>query len=102
VASNNDGWRVDLLPLPGIDPKDTSQLHRVDTGRSRHREESSTVCVAWLLEPGEKSALVICDDACIDETVNAAVFGSLLYQRQLCMSTDASASTTRSPMNRAV
>lgn len=41
-----------------------------------------------LLELGGKSPLVILDDADIDAAVNAAVFGSFLYQGQICMSTE--------------
>lgn len=41
-----------------------------------------------LLELGGKSPLVILDDADIDQAVNAAVFGSFLYQGQICMSTE--------------
>lgn len=41
-----------------------------------------------LLELGGKSPLVVLDDADIDAAVNAAVFGSFLYQGQICMSTE--------------
>jgi salicylaldehyde dehydrogenase len=41
-----------------------------------------------LLELGGKSPLVVLDDANIDETVKAAVFGSFLFQGQICMSTE--------------
>jgi len=41
-----------------------------------------------LLELGGKSPLVILDDADVDEAVKAAVFGSFLYQGQICMSTE--------------
>lgn len=41
-----------------------------------------------LLELGGKSPLVVLDDADIDEAVKAAVFGSFLYQGQICMSTE--------------
>ena len=41
-----------------------------------------------LLELGGKSPLVVLDDADIDGAVNAAVFGSFLYQGQICMSTE--------------
>jgi salicylaldehyde dehydrogenase len=41
-----------------------------------------------LLELGGKSPLVILDDANIDEAVKAAVFGSFLFQGQICMSTE--------------
>lgn len=41
-----------------------------------------------LLELGGKSPLVVLDDANIDEAVKAAVFGSFLFQGQICMSTE--------------
>lgn len=41
-----------------------------------------------LLELGGKSPLVVLDDANIDEAVKSAVFGSFLYQGQICMSTE--------------
>ena len=41
-----------------------------------------------LLELGGKSPLVVLDDANVDEAVKAAVFGSFLYQGQICMSTE--------------
>lgn len=41
-----------------------------------------------LLELGGKSPLVVLDDANIEETVKASIFGSFLYQGQICMSTE--------------
>lgn len=41
-----------------------------------------------LLELGGKSPLIILEDANIDDAVRAAVFGSFLYQGQICMSTE--------------
>lgn len=41
-----------------------------------------------LLELGGKSPFVVLDDADIDSAVNAAVFGSFIYQGQVCMSTE--------------
>lgn len=41
-----------------------------------------------LLELGGKAPLVLLDDADIDGAVNAAIFGSFLYQGQICMSTE--------------
>jgi acyl-CoA reductase-like NAD-dependent aldehyde dehydrogenase len=41
-----------------------------------------------LLELGGKSPLVVLEDADIDGAVNSAVFGSFLYQGQICMSTE--------------
>lgn len=41
-----------------------------------------------LLELGGKAPFVVLDDADIDGAVNAAIFGSFLYQGQICMSTE--------------
>jgi salicylaldehyde dehydrogenase len=41
-----------------------------------------------LLELGGKSPLLVLDDANVDEAVKAAVFGSFLFQGQICMSTE--------------
>jgi acyl-CoA reductase-like NAD-dependent aldehyde dehydrogenase len=41
-----------------------------------------------LLELGGKSPLVVLDDADVDDAVRSAVFGSFLYQGQICMSTE--------------
>lgn len=41
-----------------------------------------------VLELGDKSPLVVLDDAVIDDAVSAAIFGSFIYQGQICMSTD--------------
>jgi acyl-CoA reductase-like NAD-dependent aldehyde dehydrogenase len=41
-----------------------------------------------LLELGGKAPLVVLDDADLDGAVNAAIFGSFLYQGQICMSTE--------------
>jgi salicylaldehyde dehydrogenase len=35
-----------------------------------------------------EQGLVVLDDANVDEAVKAAVFGSFLYQGQICMSTE--------------
>lgn len=41
-----------------------------------------------LLELGGKSPLIVLDDADVDAAVKAAVFGSFLFQGQICMSTE--------------
>jgi acyl-CoA reductase-like NAD-dependent aldehyde dehydrogenase len=41
-----------------------------------------------LLELGGKAPFVVLEDADIDGAVNSAVFGSFLYQGQICMSTE--------------
>lgn len=51
-------------------------------------EKSAKQLKRCLLELGDKSPLVVLDDANIDHAVSAAIFGSFLYQGQICMSTD--------------
>lgn len=41
-----------------------------------------------ILELGDKSPLVVLDDANIDDAVTAGVFGAFLYQGQICMTTE--------------
>ncbi len=50
--------------------------------------ESAKHLKRCLLELGGKAPFVVLDDADIDGAVNAAVFGSFLYQGQICMSTE--------------
>jgi salicylaldehyde dehydrogenase len=51
-------------------------------------EKAATQLKRCLLELGGKSPLVVLDDAHVDEAVKAAVFGSFLFQGQICMSTE--------------
>jgi len=51
-------------------------------------EKAAHALKPCLLELGGKAPLVVLDDADIDGAVNAAVFGSFLYQGQICMSTE--------------
>lgn len=51
-------------------------------------QKAATHLKRCLLELGGKSPLVVLDDADIDEAVKVAVFGSFLYQGQICMSTE--------------
>jgi acyl-CoA reductase-like NAD-dependent aldehyde dehydrogenase len=51
-------------------------------------ESCATHLKRCLLELGGKAPFVVLDDADIDGAVNAAVFGSFLYQGQICMSTE--------------
>ena len=51
-------------------------------------QKAATQLKRCLLELGGKAPLVVLDDANIDEAVKAAVFGSFLYQGQICMSTE--------------
>lgn len=41
-----------------------------------------------VLELGDKSPLVVLDDANVDDAVAAGIFGAFLYQGQICMSTE--------------
>lgn len=41
-----------------------------------------------ILELGDKSPLVVLDDANVDDAVKAGVFGAFLYQGQICMTTE--------------
>ncbi|MDF2506178.1 MAG: aldehyde dehydrogenase [Microbacterium sp.] len=51
-------------------------------------EKSARHLKPVLLELGGKAPFVVLDDADIDGAVNAAVFGSFLFQGQICMSTE--------------
>jgi acyl-CoA reductase-like NAD-dependent aldehyde dehydrogenase len=51
-------------------------------------EKSGRALKRCLLELGGKAPFVVLDDADLDGAVNAAVFGSFLYQGQICMSTE--------------
>ena len=51
-------------------------------------QRAATQLKRCLLELGGKAPLVVLDDANVDEAVKAAVFGSFLYQGQICMSTE--------------
>jgi acyl-CoA reductase-like NAD-dependent aldehyde dehydrogenase len=51
-------------------------------------EKAAQALKPCLLELGGKAPLVVLDDADIDGAVNAAVFGSFLYQGEICMSTE--------------
>jgi len=51
-------------------------------------QKAATHLKRCLLELGGKSPLVVLDDADVDEAVKAAVFGTFLYQGQICMSTE--------------
>jgi acyl-CoA reductase-like NAD-dependent aldehyde dehydrogenase len=51
-------------------------------------EKSGRNLKRCLLELGGKAPFVVLDDADIDGAVNAAIFGTFLYQGQICMSTE--------------
>ncbi|SHM44437.1 Acyl-CoA reductase [Sphingobium sp. YR657] len=51
-------------------------------------QKSATHLKRCLLELGGKAPFVVLDDADIESAVNAAIFGSFLYQGQICMSTE--------------
>lgn len=68
-------------------------VHRINfTGSTRVgriiAQKAATQLKRCLLELGGKSPLIVLDDADVDEAVKAAVFGSFLYQGQICMSTE--------------
>lgn len=41
-----------------------------------------------ILELGDKSPMVVLDDANVDDAVTAGIFGAFLYQGQICMTTE--------------
>ena len=51
-------------------------------------QKAATQLKPCLLELGGKAPFVVLDDADLDGAVNAAIFGSFLYQGQICMSTE--------------
>jgi acyl-CoA reductase-like NAD-dependent aldehyde dehydrogenase len=51
-------------------------------------QKAATHLKRCLLELGGKSPLVVLDDADLEGAVKSAVFGSFLYQGQICMSTE--------------
>lgn len=51
-------------------------------------EKAATQLKPCLLELGGKAPFVVLDDADIEGAVSAAIFGSFLYQGQICMSTE--------------
>jgi acyl-CoA reductase-like NAD-dependent aldehyde dehydrogenase len=51
-------------------------------------EKAAAQLKPCLLELGGKAPFVVLDDADLDGAVNAAIFGSFLYQGQICMSTE--------------
>ncbi|WP_091740834.1 aldehyde dehydrogenase [Phenylobacterium immobile] len=51
-------------------------------------EKAAAQLKPCLLELGGKAPFVVLDDADIDGAVSAAIFGSFLYQGQICMSTE--------------
>lgn len=52
-----------------------------------------------LLELGGKAPFVVLDDADIDGAVDAAIFGSFMFQGQICMSTERFVVDEKSPMS---
>ncbi|MGJ9374204.1 aldehyde dehydrogenase [Nesterenkonia sp. CF4.4] len=51
-------------------------------------EKSGRYLKPALLELGGKAPLVVLDDADLDGAVNAAIFGTYMFQGQICMSTE--------------
>jgi acyl-CoA reductase-like NAD-dependent aldehyde dehydrogenase len=62
------------------------------TGSTRAGRVVAELCARYLkkvlLELGGKAALIVLDDADIDEAVKAATYGAFFNQGQLCMSTE--------------
>lgn len=97
------GFPAGVLNYINNDPKDAPEvidtliahkaIRRINfTGSTRIgriiAQKAATHLKRCLLELGGKSPLVVLDDANVDEAVKAAVFGSFLYQGQICMSTE--------------
>jgi len=51
-------------------------------------QQAATHLKPVLLELGGKAPFIVLDDADIDGAVNAAIFGSFMFQGQICMSTE--------------
>jgi acyl-CoA reductase-like NAD-dependent aldehyde dehydrogenase len=62
------------------------------TGSTRVGKLLALTCAKYLkpilLELGGKAPLIVCEDADLDEAVNATVFGAFAHQGQICMSTE--------------
>lgn len=97
------GLPAGVLNVVTNDPKDAAEVvdaliahkavRRINfTGSTRIgriiAQKAATYLKRCLLELGGKSPLVVLDDADVDEAVKSAVFGSFLYQGQICMSTE--------------
>lgn len=97
------GFPAGTLNFVTNDPKDAAEIieamiahpavRRVNFTGSTHvgriiAEKSGRYLKRCLLELGDKSPLVVLDDADIDAAVNSAIFGAFFYQGQICMSTE--------------
>lgn len=97
------GFPAGTLNFVTNDPKDAPEvvetmiahpaIRRVNFTGSTHvgriiGEKCGRYLKRCLLELGDKSPMVVLEDANIDGAVNATIFGAFLYQGQICMSTE--------------
>lgn len=97
------GFPAGTLNFITNDPQDAPQViealiahpavRRINFTGSTHvgriiAEKSAKYLKRCILELGDKSPLVVLDDANIDDAVAAGVFGAFLYQGQICMTTE--------------
>ncbi|MGL3608057.1 aldehyde dehydrogenase [Rhizobium sp. G187] len=97
------GFPAGVLNFLTNDPKDAADVvdaliahpavRRVNFTGSTHvgriiAEKAGRQLKRCLLELGDKSPLVVLDDADLDGAVSAGIFGAFLYQGQICMSTE--------------
>ena len=62
-------------------------VHRLDRGRPRVGELAGRHLKRAHLELGGNSALIVLDDADVDQAASAGAWGSFLHQGQICMTT---------------
>ncbi|UZX45283.1 aldehyde dehydrogenase (plasmid) [Agrobacterium sp. 13-2099-1-2] len=97
------GFPAGVLNFLTNDPKDAPDVvdaliahpavRRINFTGSTHvgriiAEKAGRHLKRCILELGDKSPLVVLDDADIDGAVSAGIFGAFLYQGQICMSTE--------------
>lgn len=97
------GLPAGVLNFLTNDPKDAPEVvdaliahpavRRINFTGSTHvgriiAEKSARHLKRCLLELGDKSPLVVLDDANLEGAVSSGIFGAFLYQGQICMSTE--------------
>lgn len=97
------GFPPGTLNFVTNDPKDAAEVidvmiahpavRRVNFTGSTHvgriiAEKCGRHLKRCILELGDKSPMIVLDDADIDGAVNATIFGAFLYQGQICMTTE--------------
>jgi acyl-CoA reductase-like NAD-dependent aldehyde dehydrogenase len=97
------GFPAGALNFITNDPKDAPQVidvliahpavRRINFTGSTHvgriiAEKAGRQLKRCILELGDKSPLVVLEDANVDHAVAAGIFGAFLYQGQICMSTE--------------